>query len=179
MELVKAARVHFFNVYFAWRKFLNIYVLSQYILYWINFQNIYTFTYQNTSKSLRCVLNSFAVSSSNAFIKEFLQIVGSHHLSNLFNLYYVNWTSIFILLLKKAFRSAFCCRFRFNILKWYFSAKISKIAKSPLPPPFPPPSTMNRSRIRPGNFQALEGAQQEQKQSKVKVYNSNSRSLKI
>ena len=179
MELVKAARVHFFNVYFAWRKFLNIYVLSQYILYWINFQNIYTFTYQNTSKSLRCVLNSFAVSSSNAFIKEFLQIVGSHHLSNLFNLYYVNWTSIFILLLKKAFRSAFCCRFRFNILKWYFSAKISKIAKSLLRSPFPPPSTMNRSRIRPGNFQALEGAQQEQKQSKVKVYNSNSRSLKI
>ena len=141
MELVKEARVRFFNVYFVWRKFLNIYVLSQYILYWINFQNVYTFTYQNTSKSLRRVLNSFAVSSSNAFIKEFLQIVGSHHLSNLFNLYYVNWTSMFILLLKKAFRFAFCCRFRFNILKWYFSAKFSKIAKSPLPPL--PPSFYN------------------------------------
>ena len=38
----------FCNVYFVRRNFFNIYVLSQCIVYWINFQNTYTFTYQKT-----------------------------------------------------------------------------------------------------------------------------------
>ena len=38
----------FCNFYFVRRKFFNICVLSQYILYWINFQNTYTFTHQKT-----------------------------------------------------------------------------------------------------------------------------------
>ena len=38
----------FRNVYFVRKKIFNIYVLSQYIFHWINFQNIYTFTYQKT-----------------------------------------------------------------------------------------------------------------------------------
>ena len=58
----------FCTVYFARRKPSNIWVLSQCIVYWINFQNIYTFTNQNTllhtlllvvlktTESLKCIL---------------------------------------------------------------------------------------------------------------------------
>ena len=35
-----------FFIYFVRREFFNIWVLSHCIVYWINFQNIYTFTYQ-------------------------------------------------------------------------------------------------------------------------------------
>ena len=35
-------------VYFIWRKFFKICVLSQCIVYWIQFQNVHTFTYQKT-----------------------------------------------------------------------------------------------------------------------------------
>ena len=38
----------FSNLYFVQRDFFNICVLSQCILYWINLQNRYTFTYQKT-----------------------------------------------------------------------------------------------------------------------------------
>ena len=36
------------NISFVWRKSFNICILSQCTVYWINFQNIYTFTYQKT-----------------------------------------------------------------------------------------------------------------------------------
>ena len=42
----------FCTVYFVWRKFFNICVLSECIVYWIHiqihFQNIHTFTYRKT-----------------------------------------------------------------------------------------------------------------------------------
>ena len=39
----------FCNVYFVQtKKFFKIYVLSQFIVYWTNFQNMHTFTYQKT-----------------------------------------------------------------------------------------------------------------------------------
>ena len=38
----------FCNAYFVRRNFFNICVLSQCLVYWINFQNMYTFTYQKT-----------------------------------------------------------------------------------------------------------------------------------
>ena len=38
----------FCNVYFVQRIFFNDCVLSQYIVYWIKSQNVYTFTYQKT-----------------------------------------------------------------------------------------------------------------------------------
>ena len=58
----------FCTIYFVWRKFFNISVLSQCIVYWIHFQNIHTFTYQKTllhtflqlvfsiGESLQCIL---------------------------------------------------------------------------------------------------------------------------
>ena len=59
----------FCTVYFVRRKFFLIFVLSQCIVYWIHFQNIYTFIYQNTLlhspfflafkivESLLCIVN--------------------------------------------------------------------------------------------------------------------------
>ena len=38
----------FCTVYFVWRKFFNIGVLSHCIVYWMHFQNIHSFTYQET-----------------------------------------------------------------------------------------------------------------------------------
>ena len=38
----------FCTVHFVRRKFFNICALTQYIMYWILFQNIHTFTYQKT-----------------------------------------------------------------------------------------------------------------------------------
>ena len=48
MELAKVKKGIFCTVYFVRWKFFNIYVLSQCTVYWIHFQNIYTFTYQKT-----------------------------------------------------------------------------------------------------------------------------------
>ena len=52
----------FRNAYFVQRKFFNICVLFQCIVYWINFQNIYPFTYQKILlhtlffvESLQCI----------------------------------------------------------------------------------------------------------------------------
>ena len=36
------------TAYFAWKQFFNICVLSQYIVYWIRFQDIRSFTYEKT-----------------------------------------------------------------------------------------------------------------------------------
>ena len=36
------------SIYFVCKKFFNICVLFQCMVYWINFQNMYTFTYQKT-----------------------------------------------------------------------------------------------------------------------------------
>ena len=59
----------FCTVYFVQRKFFKICILSQYILYWIHFQNIHTFAYQKTLlhtllllvfkmlENLQCILN--------------------------------------------------------------------------------------------------------------------------
>ena len=41
-------RAYFVTVVLSEGNFFNISVLSQFILYWINFQNIYNFTYQKT-----------------------------------------------------------------------------------------------------------------------------------
>ena len=46
----------FCTIYFVWRKFFNISVLSQCIVYWIHFQNIHTFTYQKTLLHTLCCL---------------------------------------------------------------------------------------------------------------------------
>ena len=58
----------FCTVYFVWRKFFNICVLSECIVYWIHiqihFQNIHTFTYQ---KTLLHTLFCWLVQSSKAF----------------------------------------------------------------------------------------------------------------
>ena len=47
-SLQKIKDVIFGTVYFVWREFCNICILAQCIVYWIRFQNIYTFTYQKT-----------------------------------------------------------------------------------------------------------------------------------
>ena len=68
-SLQKKKECIFCNVYLVQRKFFNICVISHCIVYWLNFQNIHTFTYQKTLlhtllllvckivKSLQCILN--------------------------------------------------------------------------------------------------------------------------
>ena len=68
-NLQKKKECIFCNVYLVQRKFFNICVISQCIVYWLNFQNIHTFTCQKTLlhtllflvciivKSLQCILN--------------------------------------------------------------------------------------------------------------------------
>ena len=62
----------FCTVYFVLKKFFNICVLSQCILYWIHFQNTHTFTYQKTLlHALFCLFlkssKAFNVSTKNRF----------------------------------------------------------------------------------------------------------------
>ena len=54
----------FCTVYFVRRKFFSICVLSQYIVYWIHFQNIHTFTYEKNYFIHFCC---FFFKSSKAF----------------------------------------------------------------------------------------------------------------
>ena len=54
------------------RKFFNIYVLSQCIVYWISFQSIYSFTYQKTL--LHTLSKAFSVSLNPSFLKETLEL---------------------------------------------------------------------------------------------------------
>ena len=58
----------FWSVYFVWRNCFNICVLSQFIVYWIHFQSIHTFTYQ---KTLLLTLFCFFWKSSKAFSVSF------------------------------------------------------------------------------------------------------------
>ena len=60
------------RLFCAKESFFNICVLSQCVVYWINFQNIYTFNYQNTLlhtlvfesvESLQCILKSCNIRS--------------------------------------------------------------------------------------------------------------------
>ena len=60
----------FFSVYFVRRNFFNICVLSQCIVYWINFQNIYTYytlTYQKTLPKVLKILFYLFLKSSEVF----------------------------------------------------------------------------------------------------------------
>ena len=80
MELRKWKIAFFLTfVYLFWIKFLTICVLSHCIVYWINLQNIYTFTYQKilllkplflVSKivaSFQCILKFFKKSLHSSF----------------------------------------------------------------------------------------------------------------
>ena len=71
---LKKKRGHFlYRLFFPKGIFLKIFVLSQCIVYWIHFQNIYTFTYQKTLfhtllslvfkivESLQCILKLILV----------------------------------------------------------------------------------------------------------------------
>ena len=58
----------FWSVYFVWRNCFNICVLSQFIVYWIHFQSIHTFTYK---KTLLLTLFCFFWKSSKAFSVSF------------------------------------------------------------------------------------------------------------
>ena len=87
----------FCTVYFGRRKPFNIWLLSQCMVYWINFQNIYTFTNQNTllhilllvvfktTESLECILKkvSWCYISKSKFYplqgKWFANILILHH----------------------------------------------------------------------------------------------------
>ena len=46
LELAKKKKCIFCTIYLAWRNFFNICVLSKFIVYWTNFQYIWTFTSQ-------------------------------------------------------------------------------------------------------------------------------------
>ena len=78
MELAKEKRIAFFVPFiFSEGNFFNICVLLQCIVYWIHFQNIHTFTYQNTllHKMLCLFLKSsktFSVSLSKRVINKLL-----------------------------------------------------------------------------------------------------------
>ena len=55
MELTKEKSAFFVMLILSEGNFFNICFISMYIVYWINFQNIYTFTYQK-------ILDAFSVS---------------------------------------------------------------------------------------------------------------------
>ena len=59
----------FCDVYFAQREFFKNCVLSQYIVYWIHFQNIHTFSYQKTLLHTLLVLVSKIVKSLQWILK--------------------------------------------------------------------------------------------------------------
>ena len=82
----------FCNVCFV-RRFFNIWVLSQYIVYWINFQNIYTFTYillhtlllhvfkiveslqRNLNRNIFCVAVGKKTESKSSFLQRVLKMM--------------------------------------------------------------------------------------------------------
>ena len=57
LDLAKEKRGHFCAAYFVRRNYFDSCVLLQCIVYWIHFQNIYTFIYQKTLlHTLNCLL---------------------------------------------------------------------------------------------------------------------------
>ena len=78
-ELAKEKRVHFLYSLFCPKNYFLTCVLSQCIVYWIDFQNIHTFTYQKTLlrkllllvfkivESLQCILNLAIVYECTVF----------------------------------------------------------------------------------------------------------------
>ena len=64
----------FYTVYFVRRKLFNICVLSQYIVYWIYFQNIHTFTYhKHYFIHFRCLFLKLSEAFS-VFLREILKV---------------------------------------------------------------------------------------------------------
>ena len=88
----------FCTVHFAWRKFFNICVLCQCIVYWIHFQNIRTFKYQKTLLHALSLVVFKIVESPQCILKWKILLFGScflscvqaenHHLNDLDWLYY-------------------------------------------------------------------------------------------
>ena len=112
----------FCAVYFVWRKFFNIFVLSQCMVYWIHFQNIHTFTYQKTLLH-RLLLLVFKIIESLQCILKFLKIKLKFKRATKFNL--MHYLGVVIILFSTGlYKSAFStCSFdktRFSSFTFYF-----------------------------------------------------------
>ena len=114
----------FCTVYFFWRKFFNIYVLSQCIVYWIHFQSVHTFTYwkNNTSYTFLLVfkiVENLQCTLKNTFLIEHLWVTASAS-QNMFKLTSI-FSSLTILLTDSLSISNFSFvwyNFFFNVVIW-------------------------------------------------------------
>ena len=88
LELVKEKRGHSFTIYFVWRFFFNICVLSQCIVYWIHFKNIHTFTYQKT------LLHTLLFLKSSKALSVSLNMVLDRQIEKMLSLVFINRFSL-------------------------------------------------------------------------------------
>ena len=124
----------FLYLLFVRRKFFNICVLSQCIVYWIHFQNIHTFTYQ---KTLLHTLFCLSLKSWKAF-SLFLILIwslitlknqdsGSFRYSSIFSFFKYCW-NVLILQNPDSFQVNCFCWMLFDVRKtkiWYTQVAIS------------------------------------------------------
>ena len=118
----RKTRAYFVPLILPEGNFCNIWVLAQYIIYWICFQNIFSFTYKKTTfllafkitESLQCILKCIFLFSS-------LKACWCYALL-LLNLSLYRLTKV-ILILKRSVRRTFSnwnvCRFYWNVVIYH------------------------------------------------------------
>ena len=113
----------FCTVYFVRRKFFNICVLSQCIVYWIHFQNIYTFTYQKTLLCTPLLLVFKIVESLQCILNNPWKLVAQRHLVNDRWLKVLSSFLHFYTYSRLQIHTYF--HFASNLFSWYFYVEVS------------------------------------------------------